>query len=69
MAKCKICGGPVLVGPVMHADCLERQVTEAVEKFCDSYCAWPGVCSSQEQLHREHCDNCPMDRLMKLARK
>jgi len=52
----------------MHSDCLTKQVTEAAEKFCDSYCVWPDMYTSQEQLHRERCDNCPMNQLMKLVK-
>ena len=29
MANCKICGRPVVAGPVMHSECLEQLVTEA----------------------------------------
>ncbi len=47
MANCKICGRPVLVGPVTHSDCLEQLITEAVEQFCDNYCRWPLTNASQ----------------------
>ena len=67
MPNCKICGRPVTAGPVMHSDCLTKQVTEAAEKICDSYCVWPDMYTSQEQLERERCDSCPMGQLMKLA--
>ena len=69
MANCKICGRPVTAGPVMHSECLGQLVTEAAEQLCDDYCIWPDLCGSQEQLHREHCDSCPMDRLMQLAKQ
>lgn len=68
MANCKICGGVLLAGPVMHRECMERLMVETAEKFCDSYCRWPEVCGSQEQLHREHCEGCPMEQLMKLVK-
>lgn len=69
MANCKICGRPVVAGPVMHSECLEQLVTEAAEKFCDGYCVWPDMYVSLEKLHREHCENCPMERLMELGSK
>ena len=69
MANCKICGHPVTVGPAMHGECLEQLVTEVAEQFCDDYCIWPDLCGSQEQLHREHCASCPMERLMHLAKQ
>lgn len=65
MAYCKICGHPVVAGPVMHSECLEQLVTEAAEQFCDNYCHWP---LTNADLLDEHCKNCPMDQLMKLAR-
>ncbi len=67
MAKCKICGCSVIAGSVVHANCLEQQVTGVAEKVCDSYCKWPGICGSQEKLEDEHCYNCPIQQLMKLA--
>ncbi len=69
MANCKICGRPVLVGPVMHGECLEQLVTEAAEQICDKYCRWLGAYVSSEQLQREICDSCPMERLMQLAKR
>ena len=68
MANCKICGRSVAAGPVMHGECLDRLVTEAAEKFCDNYCVWPNRCESQEQLREKHCEGCPMEQLMKLAK-
>ena len=65
MPTCKICGRPVVAGPVMHSECLVQLVTEAAEQFCDNYCRWP---VTNADLLDEHCTNCPMDRLMKLAR-
>lgn len=69
MANCKICGRPVAAGTVMHGECLEQLVTETAEQFCDNYCVWPDLCGSQEQLQRDHCDSCPMERLMELAQQ
>ena len=69
MPNCKICGHPVTAGPVMHSDCLTKLVTETAEKFCDNYCVWPDMYTSQEQLERERCEGCPMGRLMKLAQQ
>lgn len=66
MANCKICGRPVLAGPVMHSECLEQLATEAAEQFCDNYCRWP--LTNAEHLEA-HCDSCPMERLMKLAKQ
>ena len=66
MARCKICGKPVVSGLVLHDDCLEHLVAEAAEQFCDNYCVWP--LTNAEQLEA-HCDSCPMDRLVELARR
>ena len=66
MANCKICGNPVLAGPAMHGECLEQLVTEAAEQFCDIYCRLP--LTNAEQLEA-HCDSCPMERLMQLAKR
>ena len=69
MANCKICGCPVVAGPVMHSECLEQLVTEAAEQFCGSYCCGPVECISVEKLQETYCANCPMERLMKLGSK
>lgn len=37
MPNCKICDRPVLAGPVMHSECLEKLVAETAEQFCDSF--------------------------------
>lgn len=65
MPNCKICGRPVPAGTVMHGDCLELLITEVAEQFCDNYCRWP--LTNAEQLET-HCNSCPMDQLMKLAK-
>ena len=67
MALCRICGRSVAAGTVLHADCLEQQATKFSEKICDSYCKWPEICGSQEELEDEHCEGCPMQELTKLA--
>ncbi len=69
MPNCKICGRPVEAGPVTHSECLTKLVTEAAEKLCDSYCVWPDMYTSQEQLERERCERCPVEQLMKLAQQ
>ncbi|MCI9506136.1 MAG: hypothetical protein HFF62_06025 [Oscillospiraceae bacterium] len=66
MANCKICSRPVLAGPVMHNDCLEKLITEAAEQFCDNYCRWPRTNADQMEAH---CDSCPMEPLMQLAKQ
>ena len=66
MPNCKICGRPVMAGPVMHSECLTKLVTEAAETFCDNYCRWP--LTNADQLEA-HCDSCPMEQLMKLTRQ
>ena len=65
MANCKICGNPVLAGPVMHGECLDQLMTKTAEKFCDDYCRWP---LTDAELLETHCNSCPMDELMKLAK-
>ena len=67
MANCKICGKPVLAGPVMHGECLDQLMTETAEKFCDDYCRWRVECVSNEKLHETYCDLCPVNELMKLT--
>lgn len=67
MAVCRICGRAVIAGSVVHAVCLEQQVEAVSAKICDSYCKWPEVCGSQEDLEGEHCESCPMHELAKLA--
>lgn len=66
MANCKICGSPVLAGPVMHSDCLEQMITEVTEQLCDNYCRWP--VTNAEQLE-SHCNSCPMERLIQMAKR
>lgn len=66
MANCKICGHPVVAGPVLHSECLTKMVTEAVETFCDSYCRWP---LENGELLESYCSTCPMDKLIKLVRR
>ena len=65
MAICKICGQPVLAGPVMHGECLEQLVEKTAEEFCDDYCQWP---LTDAKRLEEACKNCPMDRLLKLIK-
>ena len=65
MANCNICARPVLVGAVMHSECIEQLVTEVAEQFCDNFCRWP---LTNVDLLGEHCKNCPMDRLTGLWR-
>lgn len=65
MANCKICGRPVVAGPVMHSECLEQILTETAEQFCDDYCCWP---LTNADLLDEHCKSCPIDRLMKMVK-
>ena len=69
MANCKICGKPVLAGPVMHSECLDRLATEAAEKFCDDYCRWRLESVSDEKLQETYCDSCPANELMKLTKR
>lgn len=69
MANCKICSHPVMAGPAMHGECLEHLVTEASEQFCDNYCRGPVECISAEELRDTYCASCPMERLMKLAKR
>lgn len=66
MPNCKICGHPVVAGPVMHSECLEQMVTEVAEHFCDEYCHWPLTSPS---LLEAHCSRCPLDQLMKQAKR
>ncbi len=66
MPNCKICDRPVLTGPVIHSECLEKLVAETAEQFCDNYCRWPLTNAGQLEAH---CNSCPMERLMELAKK
>ena len=50
----------------MHNDCLEKLITEAAEQFCDNYCRWPRTNADQMEAH---CDSCPMEPLMQLAKQ
>lgn len=65
MANYKICGRPVVAGPVMHSECLEQLVTEVAEQFCDNYCRLP---LTNADLLDEHCKCCPIDQLMKMVK-
>lgn len=65
MANCKICGCPVLSGPVMHGDCLEQLAERVAEEFCDHYCRWP---LTNAELLDKHCRSCPMDRILNLIK-
>ena len=38
------------------------------ELMCDSYCKWPGMCKSQDELD-EHCDDCQMIKLWNYVNK
>ena len=66
MANCKICGKPVAAGPAMHASCLEQLMEEVAEQFCDRYCRWPLTNAGQLEAH---CNSCPMERLIQMAKR
>lgn len=69
MANCKICGQPVMAGPVMHSECLTQTISEAATQFCDNYCFRRIECISEEKLHEMFCGNCPAKQLMELTKR
>lgn len=37
-----------------------NRLNEVIEKMCDDYCVWPGICATQERLNK-HCEECPLN--------
>lgn len=64
MAKCMICGKPVIVGKVVHTACMEAHAKEELEAaICDHYCRFPRECHDDAALAR-HCDNCVLIKVL-----
>ena len=67
MAKCKFCGGKVVTGTVWHKDCWEEQAMKIAEEICDTYCRFPEMYATREQLHERHCDSCILLQLLNMG--
>ena len=67
MANCKICGKPVVAANVFHSACREHEANKMAEEFCDNYCRFPLEAANEEELHEQHCDSCPMVRVLNLG--
>ena len=67
MPKCKICGKPVVAANVFHSACWEREANKMAEEFCDNYCRFPLESTNEEELHEQHCDSCPLVKLLNLG--
>ena len=66
MAKCKICGQPVIAAPVFHPACWETVTQRMAEEFCDEYCRFPREIEDTDSLHELHCDDCALTRVFNL---
>ena len=67
MPNCKICGKPVVAANVFHSACWESEANKVAEEFCDNYCRFPRDAKDDEILHKAHCDNCALVRLLNLG--
>lgn len=47
---------------------LEQELEAMRELFCDSYCKYPLICKSQDEIDGI-CDNCPLNKLAELVNK
>ena len=43
----------------------EGLLIDVIEEMCDDYCFYVTVCRDEDTLH-QHCEECPMTRLMKI---
>lgn len=67
MANCKFCGQSVRTSSVFHSACWESRAHRVAEEFCDHFCRFPRECADEEQLEQDHCDSCPLIRLLNLG--
>ena len=67
MATCKFCGKPVMTASVHHSECWEKEVEAMAEIFCDNYCRFPLMYHDQEKMQEQHCDNCPLIKVLNLG--
>lgn len=67
MPNCKICGKPVVAANVFHSACWQAKAYKMAEEFCDNYCRFPLEAANEEELHEQHCDSCPMAKLLSLG--
>lgn len=67
MAKCKICGQPVMAAPVFPPACWETVTKRMAEEFCDEYCRFPREIEDTDSLHELHCDDCALIRVLNLG--
>lgn len=67
MANCKICGKPVQSAPVHHPECWMGEVEAMAEIFCDNYCRFPHIYHDKEKLQEQHCDCCPLIKVLNLG--
>ena len=63
MANCKLCGGSVATGIVLHTDCMKKVVKEV----CTYQCKWAWVCQDKKVLEQRHCHRCEMKKLADLV--
>ena len=64
MTKCKICGGAVRAGSVVHSHCIEELKDAIMSTLCDEYCRYPRECADSDELNEKHCDRCKIAELL-----
>ena len=54
------------VAPVFHTECWEKETQAFAEEFCDKYCKFRDICTSEEELEKQ-CEECLLVRLLNLG--
>ena len=50
MARCLICGLPVVCGQVVHSVCMEKHTHDLRVCICDEYCRYPHEITDEQSL-------------------
>ena len=58
--KCKFCGKTVKSAPVFHTECWEKEVQAFAKEFCDKYCKFSDIYTSEEELEKRRAEWKPL---------
>lgn len=64
MARCLICGQPMVCGQAVHTGCMEQRMHKLRECICDEYCRYPHEITDEQSLLELHCSECKVMRMI-----
>ena len=64
MARCLICGLPVVCGQVVHSVCMDKHTHDLRVCICDEYCRYPHEITDEQSLLELHCTECKVMRMI-----